>query len=212
MTASYLANADELQIQGAKPGDGGELHVYKVTAEIGRTSHTRDISLSASSIRLKTFPISQTFPARCWSAKSFTSRTESSWESTGNCRKILSLSKSTCWAGEKSLRSHLPHHQVLPSRLSRGDYFWNDRLRQSRSQHQQHQHLAISRRTWRESDPADVPARRHDLSIGFDSRPPGMGKVFIGRQIISTLLDNKHLWHDSGNYVQDNVRLKIHCW
>ena len=101
VTASYLANADELQIQGAKPGDGGELHVYKVTAEIGRTSHTRDISLSASSIRLKTFPISPTFPARCWSAKSFTSRTESSWESTGNCRKILSLSKSTCWAREK---------------------------------------------------------------------------------------------------------------
>ena len=79
---------------------------------------------------------------------------------------------------KRSRRSHLLHHQVLPSQLSRGDYFWNDRLRQSRSQHQQHQHLAISRRTWRESDLADVPARRHDLSIGFDSRPTGNGQGF----------------------------------
>ena len=37
--------------------------------------------------------------------------------------------------------------------------------------------------------------------------PPGTGKTFIGRKIISTLLDNKHLWHDGGNYVQDNARL-----
>ena len=34
VTATYLANADELQIkmaQGAKPGEGGELPGYKVT-------------------------------------------------------------------------------------------------------------------------------------------------------------------------------------
>ena len=62
------------------------------------------------------------------------------------------------------------------------------------------------------------PISRTFLHAAMTSRlasiqgPPGMGKVFIGRQIISTLLDNKHLWHDSGNYVQDNVRLKIRCW
>ena len=43
VTAAYLANADELQIkmaQGAKPGEGGELPGYKVTAEIARTRHS----------------------------------------------------------------------------------------------------------------------------------------------------------------------------
>lgn len=43
MTASYLANADDLQIkmaQGAKPGEGGELPGYKVTAEIAATRHS----------------------------------------------------------------------------------------------------------------------------------------------------------------------------
>lgn len=37
VTASYLANADDLQIkmaQGAKPGEGGELPGYKVTKDI----------------------------------------------------------------------------------------------------------------------------------------------------------------------------------
>ncbi|XP_053987028.1 uncharacterized protein LOC128880703 isoform X1 [Hylaeus volcanicus] len=40
VTSSYLANADDLQIkmaQGAKPGEGGELPGYKVTAEIAAT-------------------------------------------------------------------------------------------------------------------------------------------------------------------------------
>ncbi|XP_057380709.1 NFX1-type zinc finger-containing protein 1-like [Daphnia carinata] len=37
--------------------------------------------------------------------------------------------------------------------------------------------------------------------------PPGTGKTFIGRKIIATLLDNKHMWHDDGNYVVDNARL-----
>jgi superfamily II DNA or RNA helicase len=37
--------------------------------------------------------------------------------------------------------------------------------------------------------------------------PSGTGKTFIGRKIIATLLDNKHLWHNSGNYAQDNARL-----
>lgn len=40
MTASYLANADDLQIkmaQGAKPGEGGELPGYKVTKDIAKT-------------------------------------------------------------------------------------------------------------------------------------------------------------------------------
>ncbi|KAI8429241.1 hypothetical protein MSG28_007760 [Choristoneura fumiferana] len=40
VTASYLAHADDLQIkmaQGAKPGEGGELPGYKVTAEIAAT-------------------------------------------------------------------------------------------------------------------------------------------------------------------------------
>ena len=40
VTASYLANADELQIkmaQGAKPGEGGELPGYKVTKDIAKT-------------------------------------------------------------------------------------------------------------------------------------------------------------------------------
>ncbi|XP_012539553.2 putative glutamate synthase [NADPH] isoform X1 [Monomorium pharaonis] len=43
VTASYLANADDLQIkmaQGAKPGEGGELPGYKVTAEIAATRHS----------------------------------------------------------------------------------------------------------------------------------------------------------------------------
>lgn len=43
VTAAYLANADELQIkmaQGAKPGEGGELPGYKVTAEIAKTRHS----------------------------------------------------------------------------------------------------------------------------------------------------------------------------
>lgn len=37
--------------------------------------------------------------------------------------------------------------------------------------------------------------------------PPGTGKTFIGRKIIATLLDNKHMWHDDGNYAADNARL-----
>ncbi|XP_017842989.1 glutamate synthase [NADH], amyloplastic isoform X2 [Drosophila busckii] len=40
VTASYLANADDLQIkmaQGAKPGEGGELPGYKVTKDIAKT-------------------------------------------------------------------------------------------------------------------------------------------------------------------------------
>lgn len=40
VTASYLANADDLQIkmaQGAKPGEGGELPGYKVTKAIAKT-------------------------------------------------------------------------------------------------------------------------------------------------------------------------------
>lgn len=39
VTASYLANADDLQIkmaQGAKPGEGGELPGYKVTKDIAQ--------------------------------------------------------------------------------------------------------------------------------------------------------------------------------
>lgn len=43
VTASYLANADDLQIkmaQGAKPGEGGELPGYKVTKEIAKTRHS----------------------------------------------------------------------------------------------------------------------------------------------------------------------------
>ncbi|XP_058809290.1 uncharacterized protein LOC131674568 [Phymastichus coffea] len=43
VTASYLANADDLQIkmaQGAKPGEGGELPGYKVTADIASTRHS----------------------------------------------------------------------------------------------------------------------------------------------------------------------------
>lgn len=43
VTASYLANADDLQIkmaQGAKPGEGGELPGYKVTKEIAATRHS----------------------------------------------------------------------------------------------------------------------------------------------------------------------------
>ena len=43
MTASYLANADDLQIkmaQGAKPGEGGELPGFKVTKEIAKTRHS----------------------------------------------------------------------------------------------------------------------------------------------------------------------------
>ncbi|XP_043577725.1 glutamate synthase 1 [NADH], chloroplastic isoform X4 [Bombus pyrosoma] len=43
VTSSYLANADDLQIkmsQGAKPGEGGELPGYKVTAEIAATRHS----------------------------------------------------------------------------------------------------------------------------------------------------------------------------
>ncbi|XP_076674514.1 uncharacterized protein LOC143372318 isoform X2 [Andrena cerasifolii] len=43
VTSSYLADADDLQIkmaQGAKPGEGGELPGYKVTAEIAATRHS----------------------------------------------------------------------------------------------------------------------------------------------------------------------------
>ncbi|XP_069156175.1 uncharacterized protein [Procambarus clarkii] len=43
VTASYLANADDLQIkmaQGAKPGEGGELPGYKVTEGIAKTRHS----------------------------------------------------------------------------------------------------------------------------------------------------------------------------
>lgn len=43
VTSSYLANADDLQIkmaQGAKPGEGGELPGYKVTADIAGTRHS----------------------------------------------------------------------------------------------------------------------------------------------------------------------------
>lgn len=43
MTASYLANADDLQIkmaQGAKPGEGGELPGYKVTKDIADVRHS----------------------------------------------------------------------------------------------------------------------------------------------------------------------------
>ncbi|XP_026474979.1 glutamate synthase [NADH], amyloplastic isoform X2 [Ctenocephalides felis] len=43
VTASYLAHADDLQIkmaQGAKPGEGGELPGYKVTADIAKTRHS----------------------------------------------------------------------------------------------------------------------------------------------------------------------------
>lgn len=43
VTASYLANADDLQIkmaQGAKPGEGGELPGYKVTKDIAKTRHS----------------------------------------------------------------------------------------------------------------------------------------------------------------------------
>ena len=43
VTASYLANADDLQIkmaQGAKPGEGGELPGFKVTKEIAKTRHS----------------------------------------------------------------------------------------------------------------------------------------------------------------------------
>lgn len=43
VTASYLANADDLQIkmaQGAKPGEGGELPGYKVTEDIAKTRHS----------------------------------------------------------------------------------------------------------------------------------------------------------------------------
>lgn len=48
VTASYLANADDLQIkmaQGAKPGEGGELPGYKVTKDIAEYVTTRSISL-----------------------------------------------------------------------------------------------------------------------------------------------------------------------
>ncbi|CAG0885609.1 unnamed protein product [Cyprideis torosa] len=43
VTATYLANSDEIQIkmaQGAKPGEGGELPGYKVTEEIATTRHS----------------------------------------------------------------------------------------------------------------------------------------------------------------------------
>lgn len=43
VTASYLANSDDLQIkmaQGAKPGEGGELPGYKVTDDIAKTRHS----------------------------------------------------------------------------------------------------------------------------------------------------------------------------
>lgn len=43
MTATYLANADDLQIkmaQGAKPGEGGELPGYKVTQDIADVRHS----------------------------------------------------------------------------------------------------------------------------------------------------------------------------
>ncbi|KAF2365727.1 Glutamate synthase NADH/NADPH small subunit 1, partial [Trinorchestia longiramus] len=43
VTASYLANADELQIkmaQGAKPGEGGELPGFKVSEGIAKTRHS----------------------------------------------------------------------------------------------------------------------------------------------------------------------------
>lgn len=43
VTSSYLAHADDLQIkmaQGAKPGEGGELPGYKVTAAIAKTRHS----------------------------------------------------------------------------------------------------------------------------------------------------------------------------
>lgn len=43
VTASYLANADDLQIkmaQGAKPGEGGELPGYKVTKDIAEVRHS----------------------------------------------------------------------------------------------------------------------------------------------------------------------------
>lgn len=43
VTATYIANADDLQIkmaQGAKPGEGGELPGYKVTADIAAVRHS----------------------------------------------------------------------------------------------------------------------------------------------------------------------------
>ncbi|KAK7070468.1 hypothetical protein SK128_010174 [Halocaridina rubra] len=43
VTATYLANADELQIkmaQGAKPGEGGELPGHKVSEDIAKTRHS----------------------------------------------------------------------------------------------------------------------------------------------------------------------------
>lgn len=43
VTSSYLAHSDDLQIkmaQGAKPGEGGELPGYKVSAAIAKTRHS----------------------------------------------------------------------------------------------------------------------------------------------------------------------------
>lgn len=43
VTIEYLVNADQLQIkmaQGAKPGEGGQLPGYKVSADIAKTRHT----------------------------------------------------------------------------------------------------------------------------------------------------------------------------
>nr|CAH7738975.1 unnamed protein product [Callosobruchus chinensis] len=43
VTSSYLAHSDDLQIkmaQGAKPGEGGELPGYKVSADIAKTRHS----------------------------------------------------------------------------------------------------------------------------------------------------------------------------
>ncbi|XP_043207721.1 glutamate synthase [NADH]-like isoform X1 [Amphibalanus amphitrite] len=43
VTATYLANADEIQIkmaQGAKPGEGGELPGHKVSEDIAKTRHS----------------------------------------------------------------------------------------------------------------------------------------------------------------------------
>ncbi|XP_017778154.1 PREDICTED: glutamate synthase [NADH], amyloplastic isoform X1 [Nicrophorus vespilloides] len=43
VTSSYLAHADDIQIkmaQGAKPGEGGELPGYKVSADIAKTRHS----------------------------------------------------------------------------------------------------------------------------------------------------------------------------
>ena len=66
VTASYLANSDELQIkmaQGAKPGEGGELPGYKVTKHFKKKKF---FDLYISNIKIILFTLNKVLSFDCF--------------------------------------------------------------------------------------------------------------------------------------------------